>query len=170
MAKLTELYFRLLKLIIVLCLAAMVVMVFSNVVMRYVLNTGLPVSEELSRWCFVWLTFLGSIVVLRDRAHLGVDILTQALPPAMKKVFMLAANGLMLYATWLILLGSWDQTIVNMGSNAPASGFSLGWLFGVGVVFAVSTGVILIAQIYQTVITPAAEIHTLLPTHVSGAE
>jgi TRAP-type C4-dicarboxylate transport system permease small subunit len=52
MSKITQAYFTLLKFIIVACLAAMVIMVFSNVVMRYAFNTGLPVSEELARWCF----------------------------------------------------------------------------------------------------------------------
>lgn len=37
----------------------MVVLVFTNVVLRYALNSGIAVSEELSRWLFVWLTFLG---------------------------------------------------------------------------------------------------------------
>jgi drug/metabolite transporter (DMT)-like permease len=45
-------------------LAVMVVLVFTNVVLRYALNSGIAVSEELSRWLFVWLTFLGGIVAL----------------------------------------------------------------------------------------------------------
>ncbi|NDY93911.1 TRAP transporter small permease, partial [Ideonella livida] len=39
-------------------LAVMVVLVFGNVVLRYAFNSGITVSEELSRWAFVWLTFL----------------------------------------------------------------------------------------------------------------
>ena len=50
---------------IALCLALMVVMVFGNVVLRYGFNSGITVSEELSRWLFVWMTFLGAIVALR---------------------------------------------------------------------------------------------------------
>ncbi|MBU0892182.1 MAG: TRAP transporter small permease subunit, partial [Gammaproteobacteria bacterium] len=47
-------------------LAAMVVLVFGNVVLRYVFNTGITISEELSRWLFVWLTFMGAVVALRE--------------------------------------------------------------------------------------------------------
>src|SRR3954469_11996091 len=48
---------RLLSLVMVASLFLMVVMVFGNVVLRYGFNTGITVSEELSRWLFVWMTF-----------------------------------------------------------------------------------------------------------------
>jgi len=47
-------------------LAVMVVMVFGNVVLRYAFNSGIIVSEEVSRWLFLWVTFLGAIVALRS--------------------------------------------------------------------------------------------------------
>ena len=56
----------------------MVVLVFGNVVLRYGFNSGITVSEELSRWLFVWLTFLGAIVALREHGHLGTDMLVVA--------------------------------------------------------------------------------------------
>jgi len=57
----------------------MVVLVFTNVVMRYAFNSGITISEELSRWLFVWMTFMGAIVALRERAHLGTDTLVSRL-------------------------------------------------------------------------------------------
>ncbi len=50
MKTMVELYFRLLRLLIVLCMIGMVVMVFGNVVLRYAFNSGISVSEELARW------------------------------------------------------------------------------------------------------------------------
>jgi TRAP-type transport system small permease protein len=58
----------------------MVVLVFGNVVLRYGFNLGITVSEEISRWLFVWLTFLGAIVAMREHGHLGVDTLVKRLP------------------------------------------------------------------------------------------
>ena len=46
-------YCRLLEWVIVLLLALMVLLVFGNVVLRYAANSGITVSEELSRWLFV---------------------------------------------------------------------------------------------------------------------
>jgi TRAP-type C4-dicarboxylate transport system permease small subunit len=59
MSKIVEGYFQFLKVLIALCLAAMVVLVFGNVVLRYAFNMGITLSEEVSRWLFVYLTFLG---------------------------------------------------------------------------------------------------------------
>ena len=67
-------YCRLLEVVIAVCLMAMVVLVFGNVVLRYAFNSGISTSEELSRWFFVWLTFLGAVVALREHAHLGTEI------------------------------------------------------------------------------------------------
>src|ERR1044072_7594549 len=95
--RLIDLYCRLLKVAIAACLAAMVVLVFTNVVMRYLFNSGIPTSEELSRWLLVWLTFLGAIVALRQHAHLGVDTLVRALPRRGRLACFLTTYALVVY-------------------------------------------------------------------------
>ncbi len=50
-------------------------MVFVNVVMRYAMNSGLTVSDELARYFFVWVTFIGAVVTFREHGHLGVETL-----------------------------------------------------------------------------------------------
>ena len=57
--------------VIVISLALMVIMVFSNVVLRYVFNSGITASEELSRFCFLWLIFVGSVLALKEGGHLS---------------------------------------------------------------------------------------------------
>ena len=149
MSKIVEGYFDLLKLLTVLCLALMVVLVFGNVVLRYAFNTGITVSEEVSRFLFVWLTFLGAIVAMREHAHLGVDIVVRALPAVGKKACLVASQVLMLYATWLFLQGSWQQTVINWNVMSPSAGMSMGLIYGVGVVFGVSTIAILLHDLYR---------------------
>jgi len=46
----------------------------------------------------------------------------------------------MVYCCWLIYAGSLAQTKINIDVEAPVSGWSMGWVSGVGVVFAVSAG------------------------------
>lgn len=96
MGRWIDLYCRVLKVVVALCLAAMVVLVFTNVVLRYVFNSGIATSEELSRWLLVWLTFLGAIVALRQHAHLGVDTLVKALPPRGKLLCFVVSYAAML--------------------------------------------------------------------------
>ena len=66
---LVDRYCRLLGAVIVGCLALMVILVFANVVLRYAFNSGLSISEELSRWLFVWMTFLGAVIAMHERAQ-----------------------------------------------------------------------------------------------------
>ena len=83
--------------VIVISLALMVIMVFSNVVLRYVFNSGITASEELSRFCFLWLIFVGSVLAMKEGGHLGVDSLVVRLPRAGKILFVLTSNALMLW-------------------------------------------------------------------------
>ncbi len=151
MGRIIEGYFHLLKFLIALCLAIMVVLVFGNVVLRYAFNMGITASEEVSRLLFVWLTFLGAIVALREHGHLGVDTLVKRLPVGGKKFCLVLSHLLMLYATWLFLVGSWEQTLINIDVAAPATGFSMGLFYGVGVVFSVSALAILLTDLYRVV-------------------
>ena len=68
-------YCRLLEVFLVVCLTIMVALVFGNVVLRYAFNSGITISEELSRWLFVWLTFMGAVIGLREHSHLGSEML-----------------------------------------------------------------------------------------------
>jgi len=63
-------------------MAAMAVLVFGNVLSRYLLNYSLIWIEELTRYMMVWVGFLGSGLVLRVGAHIAVDALQDALPRA----------------------------------------------------------------------------------------
>ena len=157
MGKIVEGYFHLLKLVTVLCLALMVILVFGNVVLRYGFNTGITVSEELSRWLFVYVTFLGAIVAMREHAHLGVDSLVKRLPPIGKKICLVVSQLLMLFATWLFLQGSWVQTNINLHNAAPASGMSVGIVYAAGIIFSISVGFILLADLYRVVSGKASE-------------
>src|SRR5690606_7768513 len=62
MSRLTTAAFKLVELVLVLLMAGMALMVFLNVVLRYGFNSGLTWSEELSRYFFVWLTFIGAVI------------------------------------------------------------------------------------------------------------
>jgi TRAP-type C4-dicarboxylate transport system permease small subunit len=167
MAQLLDLYCRVLKAAAALCLAVMVVLVFGNVVLRYAFNSGIAISEELSRWLLVWLTFLGAIVALREHAHLGVDALVRALPPRGRLACFVASYALMLYADALLTLGSWKQAVITFADTAPASGISVGLFFySSGLVFGISAAVILLYDLVR-VLSGAATADDLIAVRES---
>ncbi|WP_331376268.1 TRAP transporter small permease [Sinorhizobium chiapasense] len=148
MARIIDFYFFALKVTIALLLAGMVVLVFGNVVLRYAFNQGITVSEELSRIFFVWLTFLGAVVAMREHGHLGVDSLIKRLPPFAAKVAVLCGHALMLYATWLVISGSWTQTLINLHVGAPATGIPMAVFYGAGLAFGIPAFLILLSDAF----------------------
>lgn len=149
MRKAVEAYFHLLKITMVLCLIGMVVLVFGNVVLRYGFNSGITVSEEISRLLFVYLTFLGAIVAMREHLHLGIDTVVRRLPLLGKKFCLMLSHVLMLFATWLFLDGSWKQAVINLEVKTPVTGVSMAIFYGVGVIFSISVGLILLYGLYH---------------------
>ena len=140
--KATTAYCKLLELLLVALLAVMVVMVFGNVVLRYGFNSGITVSEELSRWAFVWMTFLGAIIAIKDNGHLGTDMLVGRLGPTGKKLCLAIAESAMLYCAWLVFSGSLVQTKISLDVEAPVSGWSMAWVPAAGLVFALSAALL----------------------------
>jgi TRAP-type C4-dicarboxylate transport system permease small subunit len=140
---------RVLELAIAALLAAMVVLVFGNVVARYGFNSGITLSEELSRWMFIWLTFLGAVIALKERGHLGMDMVVARLPKAGKKLCLVAGQLLSLAIVGLILQGSWAQAVINAEVSAPVSGAPMAIVYAAGIVFALLAGLIIALDLYR---------------------
>ncbi len=126
----------------------MVILVFGNVVLRYAFNSSITVSEELARWLFVWVTFMGAVVALREHAHLGTDALVARLSPRGKKICLVLGHLTMLYVCWLIYQGSMVQTKINMDVLAPSSQWPVAVVYAAGVFFSVSGGVMLLLDLW----------------------
>ncbi|MEY2617166.1 MAG: hypothetical protein RL522_168 [Pseudomonadota bacterium] len=146
---LIDLYCRVLNVAMVACLALMVLLVFGNVVLRYVFNTGISISDELSRWLFVWMTFMGAIAAIRDHAHLGTDFLVGRLGPGGKKVCLAVGYLLMLFVCWLLFSGALAQTRINHQTTSAAMEAPVSWFYASGVVFAVSAALLLLHDLWR---------------------
>jgi TRAP-type C4-dicarboxylate transport system permease small subunit len=141
----------LLEALMVLLLALMVLLVFGNVVLRYAFDSGITVSEELSRWLFVWMTFLGAVVAIKEHGHLGTDMLVSRLPKAGKKACLIVGHLLMLYVTWLLFDGSLAQTKINWEVEAPVTSASVAIFYSSGVFFAVFAGLLLLRETWRAI-------------------
>lgn len=133
------------------CMACMVVLVFGNVTLRYGFNSGITLSEELSRWLFVWMTFLGAIVALRSHEHLGTDMLVGRLGPTGKKICMGLSQLLMLFVCWLLLKGAYQQAVINWTSTSAVMEVSLSWVYFPGIIFAVLGGLLIALEFFKLI-------------------
>ncbi|WP_370297776.1 TRAP transporter small permease [Ammoniphilus sp. YIM 78166] len=150
MKKTTVFLGNLLNVLMAVSLAVMAVLVFGNVVLRYLFNSGITWSEEMARFLFVWMVFLGAIGALSDRNHLSVDMVVKRLSPKMKKAAYVITHVLMLYILWLVLDGSWKMTMMSLGTKAPATGLPQAFIYGIGIVMSVSMSFIILRNVYQT--------------------
>jgi TRAP-type transport system small permease protein len=142
-----HLVMRMLELLLVGFLLVMVAMVFGNVVLRYGFNSGLVISEELSRFAFVWMTFVGAIVAAREGLHLGVDALLVALPDGAHRACLVVAESLVIACCVVLVWGTWRQHEVNASVQAPVSGLPMIWVFGVAYLAGAGMGVISLMRI-----------------------
>ncbi|WP_422124332.1 TRAP transporter small permease [Planococcus sp. X10-3] len=140
---------NILKFLIALCLASMAVLIFGNVVLRYGFNTGIVWAEEMSRFLFVWMIFLGAIVALKENNHLSVDILTKRVPPPIKKFLYIFSNLIVLFSLWIVLEGSWNMTLKNLNNTAPVTKLPYAYLYGVGIIMSIGMGSIVIVNIIK---------------------
>jgi TRAP-type C4-dicarboxylate transport system permease small subunit len=148
-ARAEAMLFRLLEVILVLLLAAMVVMVFGNVVLRYAFNSGLDVSEELSRVFFVWLTFIATVVVMREQGHLGIDTLTGKLGTRGRKVCMVISDLLILACCAVLFIGTLKQHAINAGTVTPVTGLSMAYVYSITYFTAVAIALIAGARLWR---------------------
>ena len=111
---------RLEEALLALLLAAMTLLTFTQVVLRYLFNTGLIWALEATVYLFAWLILLGISYGVRVHAHIGVDILVKALAGNARRLVGLVAIGLSLLYTGIMLYGSWRyvERLHRLGTEA----------------------------------------------------
>ena len=108
--------------IVVIALILMFLLVFTNVVLRFLFSTGLTFSDEISRYAFVWATFLGAIVATQDNAMVGITGIRPYLSKRFRPLLDILANCIMMGVSFILLVGSIEVLFANIGTRAPFTG------------------------------------------------
>ncbi|MEH7384608.1 TRAP transporter small permease [Bacillus sp. JJ1521] len=151
MQKLESLLNRILKIFMAVCVASMSILIFSNVVSRYVFDSSITWANELSRFFFVWLIFLGAIKALKENEHMGVDLLIRRFPKSARKVSFLFTNLIVLVLLYLIFDGSIIITQLSVNSPAPATGIPFALINGMGIVVSIGMAIIVIVRLIRVI-------------------
>ncbi|MBH0238939.1 TRAP transporter small permease [Methylobrevis albus] len=125
-----------------LLLGLIMVLLFANVVGRYVFHSGIAVADEVSRLAFVWLIFLGAIIAVRERSHIGIDMVVRAMPVWGRRLSLVFCNALILFALALFAQGSWTQTLVGLRTVSPLTGLPVAVFAAAGLASAIGMGLI----------------------------
>ncbi len=105
---------------IALIFGVIVFIMFTQVVFRYIFNNSLSWSEELIRFLFVWLTFLGGALAINNKSHIAVEFFIELLPDKYlkyTKIFNLILITTF-FASMVVIGGCWVYYSRGLQSSA----------------------------------------------------
>ena len=122
---LARLFDRLTDGMMALLMAFMVLVVFGNVVLRYVFDSGWPGAEELSRLAFVWLVFVGVASSMRRGELMSFSLIRDRFPRVARLLIDSASWLLVATASGLATWGAWQQLQFGWRISSPVVGYPL---------------------------------------------
>ncbi len=147
----------------------MVLFVFLNVILRLVFNSGLTWSEELSRYLFVFVTYIGAISAMRSNSHMTVDVLISKVKPQLQMVMYVFSQAMIAVLMFILIHGSFKMVLQNTASRTAALGIPYTVLYSSGIITGVSIAIIAIANIIHAVTHPS-EISEIVSTGTEDDE
>lgn len=130
-AKPYRLAMALLRYLLVALSIFLIVIVFSNVVGRYVFNYSLAWAEEASRFIFIWVIFIGSVLANEKYEHMNLDILIQWLKGDKGRIVQIIAQIIILIVLALIIRGGAIATVESIAWTSPAMEVSYGLVYSI---------------------------------------
>ena len=143
---------RLLEVTLVVCMIVMFIFVFINVMMRLLMNSGIDISEELPRFAFVWMCFVGAVVGMRRHSHLGVDMVVAALPVFGRKVCWGISQAIMAVCSAYMLYGTWLQHDIIEKNASAVMQISMLYVYGISYLAGAAIIVICLANLVRLVL------------------
>jgi TRAP-type C4-dicarboxylate transport system permease small subunit len=136
-------------------LGILTLIMFLQVLFRYVFNNSLTWSEELAKFIFIWITFLGAAICLRDGIHLKVDFLTDRLRGKQKSYLKFFDTLIVTLFNGVISVIGFLWVINVSGTLSPAIGLPLNIVFyaalPVSAVFSFFYGLISLINEYKKI-------------------
>jgi TRAP-type transport system small permease protein len=121
---------RTLDYLLFLILAAMSVIMATNVGFRFLLNNPLYWADELVQVLMVWLTFLGAAVAIREKTHYAFDYFVRVLSGRVLTIYLTAAKAITILAILLLFFFSSKVTLGIADWIMPAMGYSRALVYG----------------------------------------
>lgn len=114
------------RIVVMLCAALMVIVVFAQVVMRYVFNGSFDWADEASRIAFVWTIFLAIPLGMRDGTHVAIELGVARLPVFLRRLLARLMSGIaavmmaiVFWTTIGVALATWSERLgsINITSS-----------------------------------------------------
>lgn len=129
--KLVNILNKFIKWILIILFFLLVVVVFLQVLFRFVLEQPLAWTEELSRYLLVWITFLGAGYGMSIKAHPSIEILFEKAGPSLKKVLNVVTTILIIFFFWQVIINSFEFIGRSMAQTSPVLRLPMGLVYTV---------------------------------------
>ena len=113
----------------VLCMVLILLLVIVQVAMRYLFNSPLTWSEELAVFVMIWLTFIGSLICMRDKEHIEVTILVDYLPRSLQRIVVAFSRLASVFFLLVVAYYGFELVMENMTVTSPANKISMGLVY-----------------------------------------
>ena len=103
-----------------------------QVIARFVLKIPAPWTEETAKYAFIWMTFIGSAVAVKNGSHVKVDILENALKGKAKSFVYWSTMVVFLgFMIWMTVAGvQMVQTLIAKPQQSPVLNISMAYVYG----------------------------------------
>jgi len=115
--------------VVVSMFALQVIVVFAQVIWRFVFNDPFSWSEELARYLQVWIILLASSVCIHEGSHLAVDYLVHYLPFRYRKSLALFVTILMMVFVSVLIGAGIKMIITAQSQTSPALHIPIGAVY-----------------------------------------
>ena len=115
MRKIVDVFIRVLEIVTATFFLAMLLAVTLQIAARNLLDVPVRWTEELARFLYVWVTFLGAVIITRDNDHIRIDYLGQAVGPKVRTILTIVAEVLSIVYTLAVLRGGILLVSINGG-------------------------------------------------------
>lgn len=137
--------------ILAVLVAVMVLLVFANVLTRYVFHVSIAWSEEIARFLFVFVVAIGSVVALARDEHLNIQFYEYLNSPALTRLFKSVSMVFVAISLGILIFGGTQLVQIGMGHPAPVTGIPLGLVTLVVVLSMASMLVIVIYKLFDMI-------------------
>ncbi|MGQ4668900.1 TRAP transporter small permease [Metabacillus halosaccharovorans] len=122
-----------------------VVVVFIQVFMRYVLSSSLVWSEELARYAFIWMIYIGVSYGVKRQAHISVDAVAMLLKRKGKFLLAMCANVAFLAFAVILIYFSFE-VVIQVTRTSPALNIPMQWVYAAPMVGLLLTAIRIIQR------------------------
>lgn len=120
--------------ILAVLVAVMVLLVFANVLTRYVFHVSIAWSGEIAVFLFIFIVAIGAIIAMAKDEHLNVELFSYFNSPTLNRVFKAISLIFVGLALGILVFGGAQLVRLGMGHPAPVTGIPLGLIHLVVVV------------------------------------